>query len=128
MKRDLLFVVERLAALLDERKLAILIRERGIGKAKEGDAPAKLLTAFIRKADECALGRLLVETAILLASRSQQDAAKALGDAAEQYKVNVDAIASTVKQEFATKAKAKAEKKVPKPTAKSPTTEKNAAA
>lgn len=29
MKRDLLFAVERLAALLDERRLAVLIRQHG---------------------------------------------------------------------------------------------------
>jgi hypothetical protein len=32
MKRDLLFVVERLAAVLDERRLAIILRQHGIGK------------------------------------------------------------------------------------------------
>ena len=35
MKRDLLFVVERLAALLDERRLEIVARQRGIKKAKD---------------------------------------------------------------------------------------------
>lgn len=126
---DLLFVAERLAMLLDERKIAVLIRERGMGKVKEGDAPAKLLTTFIRKADEGDLGRLLVETAILLASRSQQDAAKALRDAAEQYKVNVEVIASAVKQEFAAKTKARVEKRaMPKSAGKSSTAKKKAAA
>lgn len=129
MKRDLLFVAERMAMLLDERKIAVLIREHGMGKVKEGDAPAKLLTAFIRKADEGALGRLLVETSILLVSRSQQDAAKVLRDAAEQYKVNVEVIASAVKQEFAAKAKQKAEKEaMPKTAGKSSTARKKAAA
>ena len=33
MKRDLLFVVERLAAALDERRIAILLRLHGVGKA-----------------------------------------------------------------------------------------------
>jgi len=32
MKRDLLFVVWRLSAMLDERKLAVLIRQHGMGK------------------------------------------------------------------------------------------------
>jgi ParB family chromosome partitioning protein len=40
MKRGLLFVVERLAATLNERRLAIVIRHQGIGKSKETDAPA----------------------------------------------------------------------------------------
>src|SRR5581483_4531867 len=43
MKRDLLFVAERLTAMLDERKLAMLIRQHGIGKLKDGEAPTKLL-------------------------------------------------------------------------------------
>lgn len=97
-------------------------------EGEEGDAPTKLLTAFIRKADETALGRLLVETAILLALVSQQEAAKALRDAAEQYKVIVEVIASAVKQEFAAKAKAKVGKRAkPKTAAKPSTAKKNAA-
>jgi ParB family chromosome partitioning protein len=34
MKRDLLFVVERLAATLDERRLEIIMRQHGIRKTK----------------------------------------------------------------------------------------------
>ena len=50
MKRDLLFVVERLASMLDERHLAIVLRHHGIGKAKDPtDTPAKLLAAFSAK-------------------------------------------------------------------------------
>jgi len=41
----------RLTVLLDERKLALLIRQHGIGKAKD-EAPAKVLATFLRKADE----------------------------------------------------------------------------
>ena len=32
MKRDLLFVVERLSAILDERRLAIILRQHNLGK------------------------------------------------------------------------------------------------
>src|SRR6185437_969170 len=74
MKRDLLFLAERLTAMLDERKLAVLIRQHGIGKPKDTEAPAKLLSAFVRKADESKLGRILVETAILLSMHNQTDA------------------------------------------------------
>ncbi|MGH9599597.1 MAG: hypothetical protein ACRD27_07010 [Terracidiphilus sp.] len=50
---------------------------------------------------------------------SQNDAAKVLRDAAQTYKVDVDAISATVKQEFAAKDKAKgAKKSAPKPAAK----------
>ncbi|MHB1954889.1 MAG: hypothetical protein ACYCOU_14210, partial [Sulfobacillus sp.] len=119
MKRDLLFVVERLVAMLDERKLAILIRQHSIGKAKETDAPAKLLAAFIHKSDESTLGRLLVEIATLQAMHTQADTVNVLRDAAQQYKVDIEAISAKVKQEFAAKEKAKGAKEAtPKPLAK----------
>jgi ParB family transcriptional regulator, chromosome partitioning protein len=119
-KRDLLFVVQHLAAMLDERRLAIVLRQHGIGKAKAtADAPAKLLAAFIRKADESTLGRLLVEIVILQAAHSPTDSGKVLKEAADLYKVDVNTITTKVKQAFAAKDKAKAVKKVtPKPLAK----------
>ena len=51
MKRDLLFVAEQLLPLLDERRQEMVARNRTL-KAKQGESAAKLLTAFIRKADE----------------------------------------------------------------------------
>jgi ParB family chromosome partitioning protein len=120
MKRDLSFVVERLAAVLDERRLAIILRQHGIGKpTSAADAPAKLLASFLRKSDEGTLGRLLVEVAILQTAHTPNDSGKALREAADYYKVDVAAITVKVKQEFAAKNKAKAVKKVtPKPLAK----------
>ena len=123
MKRDLLFVAERLTAMLDERRLSVLIRQHGIGKPKDDAAPAKLLAAFLPKAEESKLGRILVETAILLSMHNPTDAAKILRDAAHAYKVDVDAISATVKQEFAAKERGKASKKAapksaPKPSKK----------
>jgi len=123
MKRDLLFVAERLTAALDERKLTVLIRQHGIGKPKDDAAPAKLLAAFLPKAEESKLGRILVETAIFLSMHNQTETAKILREAAHAYKVDVDAISATVKQEFAAKEKAKANKKAapksaPKPAKK----------
>ena len=119
MKRDLLFVVVRLTAMLDERRVAVLIRQHGMGKPKDGEAPAKLLAAFLPKAEESKLGRILVETVILLSMHNQNDAAKILRDAAHAYKVDVDAISATVKQEFAAKEKGKAAKRTaPKPASK----------
>ncbi len=112
MKRDLLFVVARLTAMLDERRIAVLIRQHSMGKPKGGEAPAKLLAAFLPKAEESKLGRILVETVILLSMHNQNDAAKVLRDAAHAYKVDVDAISATVKQEFAAKEKGKASKKI----------------
>ena len=121
MKRDLLFIVEHLAAMLDERRLAIVLRQHGMGKAQAtaADTPAKLLAAFVRKADESTLGHLLVEIVILHSTHSPTDSGKVLKEAAEFYKVDVNAITAKVKQEFAAKDKAKATKKVtPKPPAK----------
>jgi ParB family chromosome partitioning protein len=116
MKRDLLFLAERLTPMLDERRLSVLIRQHGISKPKDEAAPAKLLGAFLPKAEESKLGRILVETAILLSMHNQTDAAKILRDAAHVYKVDVDAISATVKQEFAAKEKARTNKKpAPKP-------------
>ncbi|MHB1712924.1 MAG: ParB/RepB/Spo0J family partition protein [Acidimicrobiales bacterium] len=119
MKRDLLFTVERLTAMLDERKLAILIRQHEIGQPKDIGSPAKLLAAFLPKAEESKLARILVETVILLSMRTDTDTVKVLRDAAQTYKVDIEAIAAKVKQEFAAKEKAKAVKKTtPKPPAK----------
>jgi len=119
MKRDLLFLAERLTAMLDERRLSVLIRQHGIGKSKDDASPAKLLAAFLPEAEESKLGRILVEAAILLSMHNQTDTAKILRDAAHVYKVDVDAISATVKQEFAVKEKAKAAKKAtPKPASK----------
>lgn len=120
MKRDLLFVVERLAAVLDERRLAIILRQHNLGKPNSAaDAPAKLLASSLRKSDESTLGRLLVEVAILQTAHSSNDAGKALREAADYYKVDVAAITVKVKQEFAAKERAKTAKKAaPKSPAK----------
>ena len=61
MKRDLLFIVEHLSAFLNECRLEIIARQRGSKKTKNNESIAKLVRAFIRKADESDLGRLLVE-------------------------------------------------------------------
>jgi len=110
MKRDLLFVVELLAASLDERRLEMIARPRGIRKTKDGDSIEKLFAAYLRSAQESELGSLLVEVTILHAA-NRQNAAQVLRDAATTYKVDVDAIAQKVKQEFAAKEKAKLAKK-----------------
>lgn len=118
MKRDLHFLASRLMAMLDERRLAVLIRQHGIGKPKDGEALGKLLAAFLSKAEESTLGRILVESAILLPGHNPTDMTKVLRDAANLYKVDVDTITATVKQEFAAKEKAKPPKPARKPAAK----------
>jgi ParB family chromosome partitioning protein len=118
MKRDLLFIAEQMLPLLDDKRQEMVARNRGI-KPKDGESAPKLLTAFVRKADESALGRLIVETAILLSARTQSDGGKVLRAAAQVYKVDTDAIALKVKQEFAAKEKARSQKRIePKSAAK----------
>jgi len=118
LKRDLLFIAEQLLPLLDEKRLEMAARNRSI-KAKDGESVGKLLTAFIRKADESTIGKLIVEAVILLSARSQSDGGKVLHAAAQSYGVDTDAVALKVKQEFAAKEKArKATKPEPKPAAK----------
>ncbi len=68
MKRDLLFIAEQLLPLLDEKQLEMAARNRSI-KPKDGESGGKLLTAFIRKADESTIGKLIVEAVILLSAR-----------------------------------------------------------
>jgi ParB family chromosome partitioning protein len=110
MKRDLLFVVERLASLLDENRLAMVARQHGIKKAKDSDSIAKLFAAYLRRAEEDALGGLLVEITILHAA-ARQNATNVLREAAAAYRVDVDAIGLKVKQEFSAKEKERVAKK-----------------
>jgi ParB family chromosome partitioning protein len=118
MKRDLLFVLERLAGLVDERRLEIVARQRGIKREKDSDSIAKLFAAYLRRAEESVLGSVLVELTILMTAARQQTA-QVLNEAAALYKVDTDAIAAKVKQEFAAKDKAKSAKKTTsKPPAK----------
>jgi ParB family chromosome partitioning protein len=112
MKRDLLFIAEQLLPLLDQKRLEIVGRNHGI-RAKDGEATAKLLTGFLRKADESTHGRLIVEIVILLASRTPADGANVLRVASQVYKVDADAIVRKVKQEFAAKDSKKPAAKTP---------------
>jgi ParB family chromosome partitioning protein len=110
MKRDLLFIAEQMLPLLDEKRVEMVARNQGI-RAKEGESAAKLLIAFLRKAEEGTIGRLIVEAVILLSASKQADGGKVLRAAAQAYKVDTDTISLKVKHEFAAKEKAKAEKK-----------------
>ncbi|MFP5236654.1 MAG: ParB/RepB/Spo0J family partition protein [Acidobacteriota bacterium] len=129
MKRDLLFIAERLAALVDESRLEIVARHRGIKREKGSGSFAKLFGAYLRRSEESVLGSVLVELAIVLTTARQQTA-QVLKEAAAVYKVDTDAIAAKVKQEFVTKEKPKTAKKpAPEPSAKQQAkTHRNAAA
>jgi ParB family chromosome partitioning protein len=119
MKRDLFFVAERLATLLDENRLAIVARQHGIKKGKDSDFIQKLFAAFLRRTEEGVLGGIVVELVILLAA-SRNNAAQVLRDAAAVYKVDTEAITAKVRQEFAAKEKAKTAKPTGKKTALKP--------
>ncbi len=110
LKRDLLFVIERLLLVMDESRIEMLARQHGIRQKRDDGGIGKTLGAYLRRADEGTLSRMLVETAILLAA-SRANAATVLRDAASTYKVDTDAITLKVKQEFAAKEKAQAAKK-----------------
>src|SRR5258708_3184663 len=58
MKRDLLLIAEQLLPSLEEKRLEMVGRNRGI-RGKEGEPVGKLLTAFTRKAEESELGKLI---------------------------------------------------------------------
>jgi hypothetical protein len=88
MKRDLLFVAERLASLLDESRLSIVARRYGIKKAKDTDSLGKLFTAYLRRAEESVLGSVLIETTILYMS-TRHNPAQVLNEAAAAYKVDI---------------------------------------
>ena len=110
MKKDLLFILMQTFPLLTEWQLQTLARQHGIRKDRETDMLDKLFTAFLRRADEGTLSRLLVEVSVVLAT-GRNNGTNALREAATVYKVDTDAIALKVKQEYAAKAKAKKEAK-----------------
>lgn len=114
MKRDLLFIMEKLLSIMDENRVEMLARQHGIRKKRDDGGIGKTLVATVRRADEGTLSRLLVEASILLAS-SRGNPTAILKDAATAYKVDTEAIATKVRQEIAAKEKAK---KVPEPAAK----------
>lgn len=114
LKRDLLFVIERVMSTMDDNRVEMLAKQHGIRQKRDDGGIKKTLVAFIRRADEGTLSRLLVESSILLAA-SRGNPTTVLKDAATVYKVDIDAISTKVRQEFAAKEKLKKEAKpVPK--------------
>ena len=114
LKRDLLFVIERLMSVLDETRIETLARQHGIRQKRDDGGLAKTFAAFLRRADEGTLSRLLVESSILLAA-TRGNPSVVLKEAATAYKVDTDTIAAKVRQEFVAKGKAK---KAPQPATK----------
>ncbi|SDF44326.1 ParB/RepB/Spo0J family partition protein [Terriglobus roseus] len=114
MKRDLLSIMERLLLLMDESRVEMLARQHGIRQKRDDGGVKKTLSAFVRRADEGTLSRMLVEASILLAV-TRGNPTVILKEAATVYKVDAEAITTKVKQEFAAKEKAK---KTPQPATK----------
>ncbi|HEV2486059.1 MAG TPA: ParB/RepB/Spo0J family partition protein [Terracidiphilus sp.] len=110
MKRDLLSVIERLLFLMDENRVEMLARQHGIRQRRDDGGVKKTFTAFVRRADEGTLSRLVVESSILLAA-SRGNPTAILKEAAANYKVDTDVITAKVRQEFAAKEKAQATRK-----------------
>jgi ParB family chromosome partitioning protein len=106
LKRDLLFVIERLISVLDESRIETLARKHGIRQKRDAGGIKKAFAACLRRADEGTLSSALVESSILLAA-TRSNPATVLKDAATAYKVDAEAIAAKVRQEFAAKDKAK---------------------
>ncbi len=107
LKRDLLFILERLVSIMDESRVETLARQHGIRQKRDEGGLQKTFAAFLRRADEGTLSRLMVEASILLAA-SRGNPPNVLKEAATAYKVDTNAISQKVKQEFTDKEKAKA--------------------
>jgi hypothetical protein len=62
MKRDLIFIVEKLVSVIDETQVEILARQHVIRQKRDDGGIAKTFGAFLRRADEGMLSRLLMES------------------------------------------------------------------
>ncbi len=103
---NLLFVLEKLVSVMDENRVEMLARQHGIRQKRDDGGVAKSLAAFLHRADEGTFSRMLVEASILLAS-SRGNPTAIIQEAATAYKVDTDAIAAKVRQEFTAKEKAR---------------------
>jgi ParB family chromosome partitioning protein len=52
LKRDLLFILEKLVSVMDENRVGTLARQHGIRQKRDDGGVGKTLTAFLRRADE----------------------------------------------------------------------------
>ena len=89
LKRDLLFIAKRLLSLIDDNRIEAIARQHGIRQKRDDGGVRKTLTAFLRRADEGTLSRLLLEASILLAA-SRGNASAILKDAATAYHVDTE--------------------------------------
>lgn len=68
LKRDLLFILERLVAVMEENRIETLARQHGIRQKRDDGGIRKAFAAYLRRADEGTLSRALVESGVLLAA------------------------------------------------------------
>jgi hypothetical protein len=80
-----------------------------ISGSKEEEPLSKTVQAYLRRAPEGTLGRLIVEMSILLRVSSGQDSNRVLAEAAKEYNISAETIAATVRKEFATRDRKVAE-------------------
>jgi len=52
LKRDLLFILEKLISVMDENRVETLARQHGIRQKRDDGDIGKTLSAFLRRADE----------------------------------------------------------------------------
>jgi len=78
----------------------MLAKLHGVKRTKNAESIGKLFAAYVRRADEGALSRILIETVIILMS-ARSNGLAVLREAAVAYKVDMNAIAAKVKQDFA---------------------------
>lgn len=115
MKRDLLFLTDKLVSLLDESRIGALARQHGIRQKRDDGGVTKAFLAYLRPADEGTLSKAIVEAVILLVA-ARPNGNGVLREAATLYNVDTEAVAAKVKQEFAAREKAK---KAPQPVSRS---------
>jgi ParB family chromosome partitioning protein len=74
---------EKMLPLLTERRGEMVAQNQGI-RAKKGKSAAQLLSTLLHKADEGAIGKLIVEAVILLSASKRVDGSKVLRGAARR--------------------------------------------
>ena len=118
LKRDLLFLVDKLVSLLDESRVEALARQHDIRQKRDDGGITKTFLAYLRRADEGTLSKAIVEAVVLMVA-ARPNGNNILREAATLYKIDTEAIATKVKQEFAARDKAKkAPQTATKPTQK----------
>jgi hypothetical protein len=95
MKRELLFIATTMVSKLDEPRLEVVAKLHHLGPSKEDDPLTKTVLGYLCGIPEGMLGRLIVEMTILLRVSSGQDSNRVLDEAAKEYNISVDFIATT---------------------------------